>query len=659
MRYRRGWLALVLLLAVAPLWAVSPGLGVGVLGEYFDNADFTGKTVTRMDAGVNYDWPAGAAPAAGMAPTDFSVRWRGFVQPRFNETYTFTTLASGGVRLRINGRLLVNNWPLHAAKEDSGTIALQAGKLCELVLETTQKSVPATVRLFWSSASQPKEIIPARWLYPAGLRAATLLYADAPDLRTGAIWSMSVMSGETKRLGAAGDGEPYTSADGAKIVFTSSRNATWADPKVLKKIDIYLMEADGTNVRRLTKTGENRQPCISADGKRIAYAANIGTGWNIWTANTSGLKALQLTHETEAACPTLSPDGAQVAYQATRGGKTNIYLRSTNGDEDEVALTTEGGTHPVFNPKGDKIAFISTRDGNAELYLMASDGTQQTRLTNSLAEDSHPAFSTDGKQIVFTEKTGVGRSDLFLLPLESGLPMQITNTGRCYAPAFVRGGYQLPPENLVLWLSAAHPESVVRNEAGKVSRWVDLSGRGHDAVNDTPATQPEIRPTGLAGQPALFFNNSILNIPDLSDGWVNKEATLFVLFMPDNADRYTILHQNNGLVDEWWRYPGDGFGYLTLFRSSRLERTPENMPTNDPTLFTIVSGATAYIIFRNGTAVTTATPNFLIPTTLLLGNGGGAGGLRGHIAEVAIYNIAVSDTQRRAIEALFRARYGL
>ena len=61
----------------------------------------------------------------------FSIRWTGQVQPKYSETYTFTTTSDDGIRLWINGKPLVDNWT-DGSTDDSGSLALQAGKKYDL-----------------------------------------------------------------------------------------------------------------------------------------------------------------------------------------------------------------------------------------------------------------------------------------------------------------------------------------------------------------------------------------------------------------------------------------------------------------------------------------------------------------------------------------------
>ncbi len=137
----------------------------GLTGEYFDDPDFTNRTLTRTDAGVDFDWGEGS-PDPSLEADTFSVRWTGQVQPRHSEDYTFYTTSDDGVRLWVNGEPLIDNWTDHGATEDSGTITLAAGQKYDIVMEFYENGGDALARLSWSSPSQEKEIIPQSQLYP-------------------------------------------------------------------------------------------------------------------------------------------------------------------------------------------------------------------------------------------------------------------------------------------------------------------------------------------------------------------------------------------------------------------------------------------------------------------------------------------------------------
>jgi alpha-tubulin suppressor-like RCC1 family protein/regulation of enolase protein 1 (concanavalin A-like superfamily) len=147
--------------------SVSTDMGVhGLRGSYYKDASLTTLGLTRVDPSVNFNW--GTAYADPSVPTDvFSVRWQGQIKPRYSEAYTFFTRADDGVRLWINGQIVINRWAaVQATTENSGTITLEAGKRYDIKLEYYDAGYTANVRLDWASTSQPREIAPSQCLYP-------------------------------------------------------------------------------------------------------------------------------------------------------------------------------------------------------------------------------------------------------------------------------------------------------------------------------------------------------------------------------------------------------------------------------------------------------------------------------------------------------------
>jgi hypothetical protein len=147
-------------------FTASPVTG-GLSAEYFDNIDLTNLRVTRVDPTVNFNWGTGS-PDPSVAPDTFSARWTGTVTPQFSQPYTFYTTSDDGVRLWVNNVLIIDNWTDHAPTENSGTtVALTAGQAYSIRMEMYENGGGATATLSWSSASQPKQIIPSSRLNPA------------------------------------------------------------------------------------------------------------------------------------------------------------------------------------------------------------------------------------------------------------------------------------------------------------------------------------------------------------------------------------------------------------------------------------------------------------------------------------------------------------
>lgn len=137
----------------------------GLQGAYFDNQDFTGATVNRLDPTVGFSWGT-AAPVSGIGADTYSVRWSGSVIPRYSQTYTFSTTSDDGVRLWVNGTRVIDAWTVHASRVDSGTITLTAGVAVPIVLEYFEGTGNAVAQLRWSSTSQAQELVPAERLRP-------------------------------------------------------------------------------------------------------------------------------------------------------------------------------------------------------------------------------------------------------------------------------------------------------------------------------------------------------------------------------------------------------------------------------------------------------------------------------------------------------------
>ncbi len=144
----------------------SNGDGDGLLGEYFDQSNFSNRKEVRVDATVDFDWGQGS-PLPSIGPTTFSVRWTGKIEPRFSEKYTFRTGSDDGIRLWVDGQLLIDEWGPHAIRYHEAEIDLKAGVLYDIRIDYHELAGFAAASLSWSSASQSLEIVPASQLYPA------------------------------------------------------------------------------------------------------------------------------------------------------------------------------------------------------------------------------------------------------------------------------------------------------------------------------------------------------------------------------------------------------------------------------------------------------------------------------------------------------------
>ncbi len=133
----------------------------GLLGEYFDNRDFTNLVTTRRDATVNFDWGTGTpAGTALTSPDTFSVRWTGRVFAPVTGSYTFTTTSDDGVRLWVNNQLIINNFTDHGATNNNGVINLTANTFYDIRMEYYENGGLAVAKLLWSYPGRTQQIVP-------------------------------------------------------------------------------------------------------------------------------------------------------------------------------------------------------------------------------------------------------------------------------------------------------------------------------------------------------------------------------------------------------------------------------------------------------------------------------------------------------------------
>ena len=148
----------------------------GLTAAYYDGADlnnFNFKSA-QVDAGVNMTTP----PTTISNSNSFSARWSGFVRPAYSQSYTFYTNTSKGVRLWVDGNLVINRWTNTTLTQyNSAAIPLVAGKKYTIKMEING----GTASLSWSSTSQTKQLIPAAALFPEN----TPDYSAAYDLLEG------------------------------------------------------------------------------------------------------------------------------------------------------------------------------------------------------------------------------------------------------------------------------------------------------------------------------------------------------------------------------------------------------------------------------------------------------------------------------------------
>jgi hypothetical protein len=164
-----------------PTWEqLFPDSGNGLMAAYYNNPDFSGTTVTRIDSTVNFNWGRNA-PAPSIGNDSFSVRWTGYLEIPVTGNYTFFTRADDGSRLWVNEQLVINEWEQQNGNERSGSLTLSGGSMVPIRMEMNEDRQNALAQLSWQGSSIPKQIIAQRNLYTDLVKMTTITVRLAND----------------------------------------------------------------------------------------------------------------------------------------------------------------------------------------------------------------------------------------------------------------------------------------------------------------------------------------------------------------------------------------------------------------------------------------------------------------------------------------------
>jgi len=168
------------------------------------------------------------------------------------------------------------------------------------------------------------------------------------------------------------------------------------------KFEIYTIEADGSDARRLTNNAAfDAGPTFSPDGQRIAFVSHRDGNYEIYVMNADGTDQQRLTHNpAQDRQPAFSPDGKQIAFASDRTSNFEIYLMNADGtDQQRLTHRRDVDDDPTFFPSGKKIAFVRVGPGFHDIFTIRADGSQFRRLTHHRPL-STPDISPNGKRIV-------------------------------------------------------------------------------------------------------------------------------------------------------------------------------------------------------------------------------------------------------------------
>ena len=226
----------------------------------------------------------------------------------------------------------------------------------------------------------------------------------------------------------------------AQIAFSSRRDGN---------SEIYVMNADGTNQRRLTNNRANDWfPAWSPDGRRIAFVSerdghvHAQHGWptsEIYVMAADGSHPQNITNDpSDDREASWSPDGKRIVFASRRDGNYEIYVMAADGSNPQnLTNDPHSDRYPSWSPDGEHIIFSARREGHFEnkfaityeIYVMDADGGNEQRLTENRKNDGSPSWSPDGKRIVFEadRKGDFENYDVYVMDADGGNQQKLTN----------------------------------------------------------------------------------------------------------------------------------------------------------------------------------------------------------------------------------------
>jgi TolB protein len=211
--------------------------------------------------------------------------------------------------------------------------------------------------------------------------------------------------------------------------------------------DIYLGNVDGSGTRFYR--AQASQPAFSHDGSRIAFHSWSGDSRGLVTMDVSGVNPTLIANSIEDQLPTWTIGGEEIIFLTRReGGRQSQLIKVDSSTElDEGAILGEGeyptvgptgelafkgwgetafglrlatetmedirtvtnvdeDTAPALSPDGSQLVFMSRREENWDIYVINADGSGLQRLTRDPANDGLPVWSPDGNAIAFVSNRG-------------------------------------------------------------------------------------------------------------------------------------------------------------------------------------------------------------------------------------------------------------
>lgn len=215
---------------------------------------------------------------------------------------------------------------------------------------------------------------------------------------------------------------------GQKLLVTSVRTGD---------TEVFVVDPETGDAQNLTRspTSEDRYPCWSPDGSRVAFTSNRAGPYSLYVMDSGGGHVTRLVSN-DAVC-------YMPSWQQTAAGQKIVF--GMHGQQPEMAsinpdgtgLTILGDGHdPTLSPDGKQIVYTGEVDGGVSVFLMNADGSSKRRLVQATSRigATFPNWSPDSRQIVYSFPAG-DALELFIVQVDGTMNHQLTTFGKVCTPA--------------------------------------------------------------------------------------------------------------------------------------------------------------------------------------------------------------------------------
>ncbi len=448
-------------------------------------------------------------------------------------------------------------------------------------------------------------------------------------------------------LSGYSDSEPDWSPDGSKIVFTSGRDR--GDNS--QNREIYLMNADGTNQRRLTFSPAeylNQDPQFSPDGTKIVFTVYDNDDNEIKILNLADMSVMAVTDTDDFEyTPEWSPDGSRIIFS----DGDSIYTIEPNGMNRTLLLNRlDPVNHPSYSPNGQKIVYSMQESGGENIYVADADGSNSLRVSTAALGNysNEPAWSPDGTQIVFV---GFRNNDHHIFTVNADGTQETEIVGN---------------ENEFFYNPSWQPTcATTPNVPGGFVSWWRAEGNADDSngMNDGSIVGKTSFTAGHTGE-AFFFAgaNDKVEVPD--DDSLDVQAGDFTLaawvnLQTVNSDSHFIAGKssfNDQSSSFYIGVNGDNKPFFEIYgadaKQAVIGESPDPIPTDEWYHILMRKEGASFKLFVNGEFKNEQIPGFSfdsnsVPFTIgqLDGTVSPTYTMNGAIDEVLLYNRALSETE--------------